>query len=185
MAIIKIGSPKDKKGITIEPMFTKFNGNNVNKIVKGDKTLWGKPTYIYRLGDECSDLTGGWASSGYTSSVSGYSIKTATKNERNMLIAGSSNALNVLGTQKAIDLTNYNNIYISIIDCNVASDYSATFEIRTDKTIVDRFTGFADLDKTGVIECDISNYDGLFYLSAYSFGTAGRNATIDKIWLTR
>lgn len=40
MGIIKIGSSKNKKGVTIEPSTILFNGNNVKKIMSGITEIW-------------------------------------------------------------------------------------------------------------------------------------------------
>lgn len=40
MGTIKIGSSKDKKGITVNPSVVLFNGNNVKKIMSGATTIW-------------------------------------------------------------------------------------------------------------------------------------------------
>ena len=100
-----------------------------------------------------------------------------------MSISGVAKKITVLGTMNAIDLTEYSKIYISVTSCNVHSGYAPLFEIREDKNIVDHHNAFTKLNTTGVLEGDISNYNGLYYLMAYSYGTGARNATIDKIWL--
>lgn len=40
MATIKIGSSKDKKGISVDPSIVFFNGNNVKRIMKGATEIW-------------------------------------------------------------------------------------------------------------------------------------------------
>lgn len=40
MGTIKIGSSKDKKGVTINPSIVLFNGNNVKKIMSGITEIW-------------------------------------------------------------------------------------------------------------------------------------------------
>ena len=40
MGTIVIGSPLDKKGITVSPSKILFNENNVNKMIKGDDVIW-------------------------------------------------------------------------------------------------------------------------------------------------
>ena len=40
MSTLVIGSPSDKKGISVSPSKIVFNGNNVKKMMKGDTTIW-------------------------------------------------------------------------------------------------------------------------------------------------
>ena len=183
MGTLKIGSAKEQKGVTIEPACILFNGKNVGKIMSGTSKIWSAITYLYRLGNECTELTNGWTSSGYVSKVDGYGIASATKNANDMLIAGSSSTINVLGTMNTIDLTEYSKIYISVTSCNVHSNYAPLFDIKADKNILDIHKAFMKLNTTGIIEGDISDYNGLYYLMAYTYGTTSRNATINKIWL--
>ena len=40
MSKIVIGSPSDKKGITVSPSKIMFNENNVQKMMKGNDVIW-------------------------------------------------------------------------------------------------------------------------------------------------
>ncbi len=183
MGTIKIGSASNRKGVTVEPDEILYNGNKVSKIMKGNVEVWKNPEFIYKLGNEYTNITGGWLSSGYTASGGGYSIMTQTKNSNNMYIYGASGKVGLLGIQKAIDLTKYSKLYIYIKDYTISSGYGAYLNIKNEKTWVNGENGLLHLTSFGVMEADISNYNGLYYIFVYAHNNANRTATIEKIWL--
>ena len=66
--------------------------------------------WLYRDGDECVDVTGGWSN---YSDTSKYSISTLVKNNDN-LYSQNNTTYGLAGTGNLIDLTNYSTLYAEI-----------------------------------------------------------------------
>lgn len=81
-------------------------------------------TYLYKNGDECSSITGGWALSTGGSKTHGESL---TKNSGSMVfsstyVRGSHFAYGYLRTNKKIDLSEYSSIYVELSGVSSGAD---------------------------------------------------------------
>lgn len=136
--------------------------------------------YLYKDGDECTDITGGWSSSGYTSSSSSYSITEAQKlTDRITLQKGSTSQIVTLGTTNEIDLTAFKKVY-----CEVSNgDTNANLILSKSKTA---FTGSTSAISTvvlndGICVLDIEAVNKAF-VAVYSL-RATKAVNIFRIWL--
>lgn len=152
--------------------------------------------YLYREGDECEEVTGGWITQGLGLQVE-HNVPQApilTKNATNMVLSRTSATAYACGItlpQNKIDFTKYKTINIVVDFAGIASNDNCIFR------------GFFIKDKLGnvcndgvrwfelannvaagsnkAMTGDISGCTGLFipYISIYSRGSL----TIRKIWL--
>lgn len=68
--------------------------------------------YLYKAGDECTALTGGWKVYPYTTASGWKVITTITKNSDNLYLVTSDNQIVSVGPVNKIDLTNVDFIQI-------------------------------------------------------------------------
>lgn len=129
-------------------------------------------TYLYKEGDECSDLTGGWSDSGWTwqgQTVSG----TVTKNTNDITVVGKA----WLGTQSTINLSDYKTL---VVDCEV-NNTSCGLCVNTTKYIAGAGTKFVQ-PMTAKTVVDISTVTTNQYIG---FGSYNSNTTVKvkNVWL--
>lgn len=147
-----------------------------------DTTLW-----LYRSGDECEDITGGWGTDGWTSTESGWSIgASATKNADNMYIKAPGNQRYCVGAMTTpVDLTGYSKL------CMDVQTGSATWSLEllvAGSKDYNGANGFLYEDKSAatrtVVTADISSINQEAYIAFASGGNnADRWAYIYNIWL--
>ena len=141
-----------------------------------------KKLYLYRDGNECEDITGGWVFCPWPSS-SYYANGTMTKNDTSILL--SSNAVQFAGARPSnkIDLTDYSKI-VFIVDSNTKSgkySYSAldvysslsAFGGANRDAYVDISSG-----QTGIFEVDISSVSGSKYIVCYASADNSSSSTL-------
>lgn len=170
------------------------NKSNVRYNVETDKveiyfggkwTAWGKAVgfvthFIYNQGDQCTDLTGGWTSSGY--SYTGYTFSGGKLNSSNMTLNGVGNSKGqVLGTVEPIDLTNYSTLNISVQSAQVDGDVACWISVIGSKVLA--YTNKVSKTGSHTISVDISNKEGEFYIAFAAFNSGSRNVAINKVWL--
>jgi hypothetical protein len=143
--------------------------------IEMDYKLW-----LYREGDECEDVTGGWTSSGY--SRSNYSIISGKKEADCLNVQRDSgvsevNTSALLGTNAPVDLASFSTLYLDykIDTCN---DYNPKLAVLTQKsysynasTEISRVAGKAlAVGTRSVVSLDIKNISGLRYVCWMSDG---------------
>lgn len=144
----------------------------VESVDLGDGKLW-----LYREGDQCTNVTGGWTADGYTWSAStSYSINAGEKNADNMYCqAKGSNSATLLGTAKAIDLTGFSTLRLDG-ECNFGGIRICTSKAITSSTIV------KEAEVAG--ELDISDLTGSYYIVVSAQNNASRYVRATAISLT-
>ena len=80
MGTIVIGSPSDKKGITVSPSKTMFNENNVKKMMKGNDIIWIAET-IALIPIMTSNTTPSGVAKADSGTSSAYAYKAFDNNE--------------------------------------------------------------------------------------------------------
>ena len=151
-------------------------------VIYEDTMLW-----LYRSGDECEDITGGWGTDGWTSTESGWSIgASVTKNADNMYTKAPGNQRYCVGAMTTpVDLTGYSKL------CMDVQTGSATWSLEllvTGSKDYNGANGFLYEDKSAatrtVVTADISSINQEAYIAFASGGNnASRCAYIYNIWL--
>ena len=129
--------------------------------------------YLYKEGNECILITGGWQKTGYD----WHDYGTFTKNSNNMYIYSPSSSRIYCGNKRDIDLTNYTKLYIE--SNSTTNTYLATI------SKVDYYNNSFGTDlvyKSGEY-IDIDNYNDRYYI--HITVANGCDNTIQKIWLEK
>lgn len=103
--------------------------------------------YLYNAGDECTDITGGWTTSGYAipSGQEGY-LNPLLKESNRFVSNGGNSTLSMLGTNLPVDTTGYSTLKTL---ANVTGTFSST-------TINSTFFLSGLLTKSYFLKSDIS-----------------------------
>ena len=153
--------------------------------IEMDYKLW-----LYREGDECEEVTGGWTTNGY--SFNGKSFKAPTLNADSIYFnPTSSNDYLGLGTINQIDITAYNTIKVK---CKRTSGtYHPTLLGNTTKSMGQSglylmfHGGNASANNTvQTMTLDISNKSGYYYIAVEADrGDSGENrmSYVYSVWL--
>lgn len=99
-----------------------FNNTNIDTLVFNNVIVWRKPLFIYNLGNECDNVTGGYGYIGAQAAIlpsgSGWNDGTEWYKNSNCLHLGiPDDPLNRIGgfyTAAKIDITNYNKLYVLV-----------------------------------------------------------------------
>ena len=153
-----------------QPVEITTEGQNVS--VQLSYRLW-----LYRNGDECTDITGGWENKNY-SGITGGLTKEST---RLKLTQGTNGAL-LVGTKKQPNLTGYSKI-CAVVEWNPNTSNGAKvglIKTYSPSSIDSQWNAQAvnTTKGTHTLECDISNASGLIAISTYN-GTG----YYSEIWL--
>ena len=141
--------------------------------------------YLYNKGDECVNLTGGWAATAIKPSGSGSTAVSpaVTKGTDSITLSLSSGYPNYrigyLATAKSIDLTYYSKITINV------TNFSINGEIIVTNSKTSGFTKVASMRlSAGVNVLDISSLNGEYYVLLGMGGHEGTASfTFDKVYV--
>ncbi len=126
--------------------------------------------YLYKAGNECTYLTGGWKHTGYDV----YNWGTITKNEDNIYIYAPNASRIFCGTTKIIDLSKYSKLYIE-------GDGNQQLYMINTKSYFNDSSGTEDLSYKSKEEVNISDYNSQYYL--HFTNANGCYQTIKNVWL--
>lgn len=163
--------------------------------VEIDYKLW-----LYRDGDECEEVTGGWVANGLKNNTSDNSSKpTLTKKETSLRCvqaevtsSGASKRGSLVLANNYIDLTPYNKICVNLIELSKEVVlYITNLNANGYGDTSHRLSYYAFTQgQTGVAELDVSNISGshylIFCLNAHYRDTGyGKTGLIEfnKVWL--
>lgn len=178
-----------KNGIQVYPVSAKqyVGGAWVDKTAKiYQGGAWKElVTYLYNKGDECTDLTGGWAATAAKPSGSGSTavspaVTKGTDSITLSMYSGYGNyRIGYLATAKSIDLTNYSKITINVTKLSVKG------EIIVSNSKTSGFSKAASMQfSVGVNVLDISSLNGKYYVLLGMGGHEGTASfTFDKVYL--
>lgn len=129
--------------------------------------------YLYKEGNECVYLTGGWKYTGYDANKWG----TITKNDNNMYIYSPGMSRIYCGTSKTIDLSKYSGLYIEEDELSEGAYRYCTI---TTKSYFNDTAG-SDIKYTSKEKLNILNYNSSYYIHM----TVHHNSyiSIKNIWL--
>ena len=134
--------------------------------------------YLYRNGDECEDVTGGWTNDGYTDNLE---VLLGEKRSTSMYMThGPANGYTLLGTNNKIDFSGFTKLYFEII--SIAGSGNKGIRLSSQKGSFWNNQEFykEDYNATGVFSVSLSNLTS-DYIIFYVFG--GNTIEISKVWL--
>ncbi len=165
------------------------------------------PMFLYKTGDQCTNLTGGWATvgdlSGYTRNGGSGGIRGGaytTWGSDNVIVnahedSGADGGINFIATKNPIDISDIGWIHCNIIATNTGgSERRATLYVCTNKYYMGRgssWSGYGNYtnvtpDAAINIGLDVGNLTGLYYIGLSVFQWSGgwdTQVTVDKIYL--
>lgn len=149
-------------------------------------TLW-----LYRAGDECEDVTGGWGRDGWYSEPGGYATASGVKKEASAIyLTGTNSQYTVVAPNNMIDFTYYSKLYLEVSTVSTYQSYSPGWiALNPDKyhsspdvpgMVCDK--GFP-LSGSDTIVADIVNVIGSAYLEIVINGNTNYKARVHNVWL--
>lgn len=145
--------------------------------------------YLYKRGDECTDITGGWSATTlvYGGDGSAYMMGTVRKNTDSILLDCSSSGQYQasVGTLKKIDVTNVSKLYLECTSVATVSNGYYDFGLITGAGNLKNVAVARAKIVYGEASLDVSNITGSYYVfvainSAYGTGAC---ATILDVWM--
>ena len=94
--------------------------------------------YIYKDGNQYTDITGGWSADGYTANLT---VAEATHESNYMVFNGKDRTHVLFGTQKPIDLTNASSVRFIGQVTGVTGSNGLSFSINRAKTVLNGIAG--------------------------------------------
>lgn len=161
--------------------------SNIDEYGDWDVSIETPRLYLYKDGDECVDVTGGWfnnTSATYGSMVSNNATYQPTKNPTDLAFNTYYINGNTMQCTNKIDLTNYNKIFI--LGKSTGNTEATAMPILSlsdnANTLVDSGqTSYSGTNVEKVNEFDISAVTGEKYVSLFAY--SGRVGNVYKVWL--
>ena len=137
--------------------------------------------YLYKNGDECISLTGGWDTSGYTWGTT--ALQGATKKSDSMVIQGIYNSYRGgIGTVGKVNLSAYSTL--KAVGYTDSNSISAVYVLTTKNAATGQVT-YANFSTSETeISVDLQSVQGDYYIAIVCDSESGtKTATVKKIWL--
>lgn len=142
---------------------------------------------LYEIGDQATDLTGGWSKTGYSYNVeTDYGTYAPTFDDAGMHFktnaAGTYSTIS--GTKNAIDLTLVETITVNVSEFNSVSGGQFYLVCNTAKTVwTSGMKKAYRIQTSGEHVIDVSSLNGVFYVALVLFGTSNgaMTATVESI----
>ena len=140
--------------------------------------------YLFKDGDECSNLTGGWDNAAYK--VDGYACNRDSGAYGNaggqLFCTGRSGAHGGMGTNKLIDLTNYKTICVK--GYTTSATESSMLYVATDRNVTVSPAAVVMLPTyEGVVSVDISYLSGGHYIFFGASANTKATSYVKQIYL--
>lgn len=139
---------------------------------------------LYDPGNQYTDITGGWSDSGWTSGMSGYTIKAPTIDDTGITLEFEQNKYTTVGTANKIDLSTAKTLYVTVSEA--PENFGGSFAVNSEKKVggAPMYTMTASVATTGPGEfaLDVSSINEgyvVFFASMY----VGAKLKITKIRL--
>lgn len=179
--ITKLASPIGDEWITVYPLSASqyVGGAWVDKEAKSYQGgVWVDwVVYLFNQGDECTSITGGWSSSGY--SFSGYALQNMYVNGNVLVIDRNGDYIAGGGTQSPIDLTN-----VDTLKLDVSAFSGSILAVGFTESKAVSFVAELEVNGTGIFTMDTSNLSGNYYLTML-FGADNGHAEISVVCMRR
>ena len=167
-------------GLAMQPLYV---------VAQGSEPVVDTKLYLYKLGDECTTITGGW--NGRASAGSGTNTGSFTKSDDRMVLissGGGSWVFTIVETAKPISLTGYSKLKAEVLAPNTNSSIYCDFGISTEP-VNDHYNNTTSIVQSGksadivTIEIDITGYQGSYYVDLLA--DVGNTLHIYKVWLEK
>jgi hypothetical protein len=119
---------------------------------------------LYDVGNQYTEVTGGWGSLGWASGYAQYSVSAPYINASGITLKGAgSSKLTVAGTAKKIDLSKVKTLYVNVGNYGLANTYEyAYFGVNHEKKVCPdgmgyKMTASVKLTGTGEVALDVSS----------------------------
>ena len=149
--------------------------NEAGTVTSRTATITVTNCILYEVGNEHTDITGGWTLSGYSSGESGYSVYAGTKGSNGITLNGRNNYYVMLGTNNQVDLTSFSKLKVRGKPTSTSSSTSIWLGIRKNKVVDVNDAAYVDFGtntQLRTIELDISRLSGSYYI----YVSAGANS---------
>lgn len=167
-------------GMTMQPLYV---------VAQGDEPVVETKRYLYKAGDECTALTGGW--NGRAVAGSGTNTGSFTKSDdRMVLVSSGSNAycFTIAETAKAINFAGYDKLKAEVVAPSTNSSIYCDFGISTNP-VNDMYSNTTKVVQAGksndmvTLEIDITGYQGSYYVDFLA--DVGITITVFNVWLEK
>lgn len=155
--------------------------------------------FLYTNGDECTDLTGGWAQGGQMDTSVGFNNNASlSKGAASMTVSAAAVGGYLLSTANLIDLTSFSKLYMVVSDeTGLAEDGrgpGAWLTVRSLKsgswnptgslsTLPPGTVASKSFNAPGIVELDISYLTGSYYVGFALAGYVAKTVTISAFYL--
>lgn len=163
------GGQTRTKSVTITEQYQLINVN-LDKIV------------LYKLGNEYSDITGGYGSSGYTAG-GGHAVTSGTKESQDLKLQGGNDAIQLFGTANAINIAGYSTLKanVNIVSCVGSEGHGLHLCIGAKTNAISTVEELRTGSHT--MSLDLSGITGTQYVYAWMGWNTSNVSTISEIWL--
>lgn len=138
--------------------------------------------WLFKNGDQCNDLTGGWTSTGYQV-LDGYTTKAANIGSEIVLDTRGTEKYTIInaGTANKIDISNISKLFVNVSE--IMAQYVA-FYIFNNKSDVNEDALKVSACYAGVNEIDVSTISGSYYiaLSCAHTSSGERAGKVSQVW---
>lgn len=167
-------------GLAMQPLYV---------VTQGDEPVVETKRYLYKAGDECTALTGGW--NGRAVAGSGTNTGSVTKSDdRMVLVSSGSNAycFTIAETAKAINFAGYSALKAEVVAPSTNSSIYCDFGIST-SPVNDSYNNTTKVINSGksndiiTLEINITGYQGSYYVDFLA--DVGNTLTVFSVWLEK
>ena len=144
--------------------------------------------WLYRDGDECEDVTGGWTNQGYSASGSASSITPNITNTRIVLSTDSDLTICYVGTANKINVSRFTKLYCILKDVSIIGTYAGCNILLCSSqsgfnSNASKWVDVAKQTSSEIqVEMDLSEKQDSYYIAIDVFGATSK-VELSQIWL--
>ena len=167
-------------GLAMQPLYV---------VTQGSEPVVETTRYLYKSGDECTSITGGW--NGRAVAGSGTNTGSFTKSDdRMVLVSSGSNVFcfTIAETAQAINFAGYSTLKAEVVAPSTNSSIYCDFGIST-SPVNDSYGNTTKVVQTGksndmvTLEIDITGYQGSYYVDFLA--DVGNTLSVFNVWLEK
>lgn len=176
---------------TAKKIFVKTGGAWKQSSSSNDNSSVKQKTYLYKAGDQCSSITGGWSTTLSLPSWYWPTVKPATFNSDHIqFYASGSRVTSGSATKNKISLKNYKKLYVDAKPVRMTASYAhMSFSLYNYTSEQDGWSAASisfNIDNTRkVYELDLSNYNDSYFIGGLT--TSDHSGTTElivyNVWL--
>lgn len=140
--------------------------------------------WLYRDGDECEDVTGGWTNSGYT--YNGSANQAVTKYSDSMYATTHIGDSLTAGIVNPVDVTNYSTLFAEVMRTDSSNLFQPWIGIASDKSLSDKLVtpSVSSANVKETLSIDITSLTGNKYVAfVHSNANDSGSGYVYKVWL--